>query len=339
MQMLRRLSLFAVIVSVVLVSGCATVPRGVETRQPLSELCRQAGVDFSFDPVSLSAHLSKNGKRASVLAGSNRVTVGADTVLLNSPVVFERQELYASEDFREKVLCRLDVVFCLTRALKGELLIVIDPGHGGKDSGAVSRSGLKEKEVVLDISRRLERLLTASGYNVKLTRTTDVFISLEERTQRATEWGADIFISIHANASPSDRTVGFEIWTVRSLTREDFEDRQREKNQKLLFSRLNMQRRNLFLEKTVEDMSYRHKYRASLELADVISKNYSHSVGNRGMKQSGFFVLRNTLVPSVLVEVGFLSNTREAQHLKTSSHREEIAESLADGVRAYLRGR
>lgn len=337
MNLLRRCLTAAVCIAAVMFAGCATMPRVTETRQPLSALCRQAGIDFVFDPVSLSAHLSQGNHRAHVLAGSSVVMVGAERVLLSMPVIFKDQELYVPEDFLERVLCRLDAALCVRRAAKSYVRIVIDPGHGGKDPGAVSRCGLYEKDVVLDISRRLERRLSSSGYDVKLTRATDVFLTLEERTRRTTDWDADIFISVHANASPSERAAGFEVWTARDLTVSDLMEAQREKNQSLFFSRKNMQRRNRFLEKTLEDMMYRHKHRQSLDLASAVSKNYVRSVGNRGLKESGFFVLKNTLVPSVLIEVGFLSNSREADRLRQTALRQEIADSIADGVIEYLR--
>jgi len=340
MKVLRNLVMVMSLAGLVFLSGCISVPPAVQGRQSLSAVCRQAGADLVFDPVVLSAKVARNGQTAHLLVGSNVVMIGQERIFLNAPVVRERGELYVPDDFKEKVLCRIDKTLCLERIRRGTLKIVIDPGHGGKDPGAVGWQGLKEKDVVLDIAKRLERILERRGYQVRLTRSRDIFISLEERTKRATEWGADLFISIHANASPSRSAHGFEVWATRALTHEDFAETQRKENHRILFSQLNMERHNRALEKTLEELCYSYKYAQSQELAEAVCKSctLSKSQKNRGVKQSGFFVLRNTLVPSVLVEVGFISNSREAGRLRTSACRQDIAEMVAEGVRDYVRG-
>jgi N-acetylmuramoyl-L-alanine amidase len=341
MQYLKKGVLFFFVCSVML-SGCATVPRvAVDAQQSLKEMCQQSSVEFFYDPVTRSAKIGKDGEKIFVLVGSDVVMIGTEKVSLNAPVVLKEDKIYVSADFREKVMCRLDTRLCAGGPVKrGRTRIMIDPGHGGKDPGAKGVYGLEEKDIVLDIAQRLERVLENNGYDVRLVRTSDVFVSLEERTEKAVEWEADLYVSIHANSSTSSRAAGFEVWAPRELLREDFSEEQHKKNQRIVFGQLNMQKNNLFLEKTLEDMFYQHKYQQSLALASDVSKGFSKgmTMKNRGVKQSGFFVLRNTLVPSVLIEVGFLSNSREANRLRTTSYRQEIAEMLAEGIKDYARG-
>ncbi|MEW5895342.1 MAG: N-acetylmuramoyl-L-alanine amidase [Candidatus Omnitrophota bacterium] len=339
METLKNCFLTLFIVFSLFLSGCVSAPPVQSTTENLAELAKSMGVGFSYDPVTRSALLFKNESRVHALVGSDVVVMGNDRILLNAPVTIKGDDVFVSQDFREKVLSRMDQSVSVEKVRKGGLRIVIDPGHGGKDSGAVGNH-LKEKDIVLDISRRLERILKDSGYDVKMTRSSDIFISLEGRTESAAEWNADIFISIHANSSESYRADGFEIWAPRDLTHEDFAESQRRKNEKILFKQMKMRQNNSALEKTLNDMIYNYKHDRSAVLASIISKNCTKSVGigNRGVKQSGFFVLRNTLVPSVLAEVGFISNRNEAEKLRSSSFRQEIAEMLAEGIKEYHRG-
>ena len=339
MTLLKNLSLFSIVVFSLFLTSCVSVPTSLSPMEPLDQLCRSAGIDFSYDPVTRSVYLAKDGQRVNLLVGSAVVVVGSERVLLNAPVTLKGKDIFVSSDFREKVIYRLDKSLAVGRLKKGHIKIMIDPGHGGKDPGATG-NGIQEKDIVLDISKRLERLLRSKGFDVKMTRVTDVFLSLEERTERATEWSPDLFISIHANSSENHRVYGFEVWAPRVLTREDFADVQRRKNTRALFRQLKMKQNDKTLENTVEDMVYQYKSNRSAVLAEGISKGCSRAIAmnNRGVKESGFFVLRNTLIPSVLVEVGFISNAREAARLKDSSFRQEMAEMLANAVQEYCRG-
>jgi len=322
-----------------LLSGCSSTPYYSESQESLNELCRQAGVDFFYDPVVRSVTLSRSGRSAVLVIDSRAVVVEGQEFLLNEPVKVSGSQVYVSADFRDRVLCRLDANLCQGAAADHRWRVMIDPGHGGKDPGATGAHGIQEKEVALDISRRLAQQLERDGYEVRMTRRTDEFLSLEERTEQAARWKADVYISIHANASESRQVSGFEVWAPRQLTREDFAETQRRKNHQIFFQGMKMASGRSALERTLEDLLYRYKQAESSQLADKISRRWRRDLSpyNRGIKESGFFVLRNTLIPSVLVEVGFITNAAEARRFKDASYRQEIAGMLAQGILEYIR--
>ncbi len=216
--------------------------------------------------------------------------------------------------------------------------IVIDPGHGGKDPGAIGVKGLQEKGVVLDIAKRLKKILEHDGVQVKMTRETDEFISLPERTQFASRTKADLFISIHANSSPARSICGMEVFSLSDLGSWERNEVQRKENQRILFNRLAMKAMPAQVQDIVEDMLYCHKQTESDILAlKVIDKTTKLAkTKNRGLKYSRFFVLRNTLVPAVLVEVGFLTNPKEEALLNTGAYRQKIADGLAASLLDYI---
>lgn len=183
-----------------------------------------------------------------------------------------------------------------TGILRGRT-IVVDPGHGGYDPGAVGRSfNLTEKSVNLDTSLRLARLLESTGARVILTRSTDVFITLGQRAAMANNTRADLYISIHANAHPNPAIGGTE---------------------------------------TYYDTAYRPG--DSRRLAVLVQQELAAGLGlrNIGVKTANFHVIRNTTMPSILVELAFLSNTREESLLNQASFRQRGAEAILRGITRY----
>ncbi len=215
--------------------------------------------------------------------------------------------------------------------------IVIDPGHGGKDPGARGITGLQEKDVVLDIAKRLKQILQDKGLKVMMTRETDDFISLQQRTEIVSQSKADLFVSIHANSSPAKNVSGVEVFSLKDLGYVEKNETQRKANCELMFETLAMKQGSKDLKIILEDMLYSHKQAQSL----IVARNAAHGISqevraqNRGYKTSHFYVLRNTLIPAVLVEVGFLSHPREEKLLRTASYRQRIAEGLATGILEY----
>lgn len=208
--------------------------------------------------------------------------------------------------------------------------IVIDPGHGGKDPGAVSKSK-QEKKIVLSISKALRELLVEKGYRVRLTRETDVYIPLEDRTQFATIGEADLFISIHINASANPNAVGIETYYLALASDES--------------ARITAARENVgtkysikALDKLVGEILKESKSTESRRLAEFMQEQLALATraSNRGVKHAPFVVLIGTKVPAVLIEVGFLSNSAEAQKLLTKAYQRQIAEGIAKGVEQYV---
>jgi N-acetylmuramoyl-L-alanine amidase len=214
---------------------------------------------------------------------------------------------------------------------------MIDPGHGGKDSGAIGPTGLKEKDVVLAIGRMVRERLSRSGeYDVRMTRDTDVFIPLEERTAMANKARADVFVSLHINASPNRRAEGVSTYVLSrgASNREDLELAARENGVPV--------RKLSEVKFIIDDMFTGARKNESLRLAktvnDSIVRNVSarfSGVQNLGLKQAPFYVLVGARMTAVLVESSFISNGREEARLREPAYLERIADGVAEAVRYY----
>ena len=215
--------------------------------------------------------------------------------------------------------------------------IVIDAGHGGHDPGSSGRNGLQEKDLVLDVALRLQKLIRAElGAEVIMTRATDVFIPLEERTAIANSRGADLFLSIHANSSRNPGARGIETYFL-SFAQDSHAEAV-------------AARENAVSEATMKDLQNLVKaialnskidesrdFAASVQEAMVDGiQGVAPEVQNRGVRTAPFYVLIGANMPSVLAEISFVSNPRDEKLLGTPEHRDLIAESLLTGVRAYL---
>lgn len=225
----------------------------------------------------------------------------------------------------------------LIRALGLKLgRVVIDPGHGGHDEGTRGRNGLLEKELVLDVSQRLAKLVEQRmGAEVVLTRNDDTFIPLEMRTQIANDRKADLFLSIHANSSPLRGVSGVETYYLNfSSSREalDVAARENAGSNKSIHELSDLIRKITLNDKILESKEFANRVQKSL--FQSASKANSR-VRNRGVKKAPFVVLIGAEMPSVLAEIGFVSNSREESLLKQSDQRDRIAEALYDGLADY----
>ncbi len=324
----------------VFIAGCATVPeRHSEDGFSLASVCQQRGVLYDYDPVTQRIKLDKGADRVSAFVGSDEIWLNEEKIKISRPLWIREGQVIAPEDVRNKVLARLvgGVVFFRS----GKFLIVLDPGHGGKDPGAMDGHGGQEKTIVLDIVKRLKTELEREGFQVALTRSTDTFLSLEERGELASRMRADLFVSIHVNASEAVRASGVEVWSATPLTSRERETAQWLKNRQIFLKQVAVNTQNRDVERVLEDLMYRYKINESAALANQVSRVLAQDtrVANRGAKDSGFHVLKNTLSPAVLVETGFLTNPREARLLKTPDYRQGIAESLARAIVRYVNSR
>jgi N-acetylmuramoyl-L-alanine amidase len=213
--------------------------------------------------------------------------------------------------------------------------IVIDPGHGGHDPGAAG-GGASEAAVVLDIALRLETLLKkVPGIAVVLTRRTDDYVSLQDRTAIANREQADLFISIHANASRDTRAHGIETYFLDfAPTPADAAIAAREN---AVFGKAMST-----LPEIVRSIALNNKADESRELASTIEaslarrlKTVNRGLTDHGVKRAPFVVLIGAVMPSVLVEISFITNPREAQLLRQDAYRQRVAEALLDGVQRY----
>jgi N-acetylmuramoyl-L-alanine amidase len=222
--------------------------------------------------------------------------------------------------------------------------IVLDPGHGGHDPGAVGPRNLYEKDVVLDVALKLKKILAQDqDFEVFLTRETDVFIPLEQRTAIANSKNADLFISIHANASTRRDAKGIETYLLNWSNDEEAMKVAARENAISLKKMKKMNEGRDVLDIMLSDLRRDNKRDESLKLATFVQQNlisglnksYSHIV-DHGVKQALFYVLFGARMPSVLVEVSFISNPLEEKLLAKDSYRVELAQSIASGVNKYM---
>ncbi|MEW6571363.1 MAG: N-acetylmuramoyl-L-alanine amidase [Nitrospirota bacterium] len=218
--------------------------------------------------------------------------------------------------------------------------IVIDPGHGGHDPGAVGPNGLCEKDIVLDIALRLKEILLKDKSNeIFLTRETDVFIPLEERTVIANEKEADLFISIHANASPRSQAKGIETYLL-NWTDDEEAMRVAARENAISLNRMRAMNRQMDIVKMItDDLMRQNKRDESVKLANYVQQSMVSTLDrsfNLGVKQALFYVLFGARMPSVLVEVSFISNPEEEKLLSQELHRTQIAEAIANGITTYF---
>ena len=223
--------------------------------------------------------------------------------------------------------------------------IAIDAGHGGHDPGAIGRSGLKEKTITLDVAKRLAALVKERlGCKVIMTRDRDVFIPLDQRPFIAKSHEADLFVSIHVNANRKKKARGIEtyIQSLRASDREAMATAAREN----AMSTKKLSELKTEVEKILEALDRDNKLEDSLQLAhavqgslvDTMTPVQPHVV-NLGVKRAFFYVLINTQMPSILAEVGFISNPEEEKLLRQEAYRQKIAEALYQGVKRFIDAR
>ena len=221
--------------------------------------------------------------------------------------------------------------------ITGKRVVIIDPGHGGKDPGAIGPTGLKEKDVTLGIALYLEKLLKGAGIPTYLTRSKDEFVYLENRTNFANQKNGFVFISLHANSVLNHRpsAEGIETFVLSSkyigASARDVADRENRA------SRAHPEV-DTDLALIIADLEESANIKYSLDFADIVQKklvNYL-KLENRGVKQAPFVVLKGANMVAVIVEVGFISNPKEEKLLKTSKFRENAAQALFEAIKYYI---
>jgi N-acetylmuramoyl-L-alanine amidase len=217
--------------------------------------------------------------------------------------------------------------------------IVIDPGHGGHDTGTIGPNGLEEKDLVLDVGRRLGKMLeTRLGAEVVYTRKDDTFIPLETRTAIANQQRADLFISIHANSSQDSDARGVETYYLNFTSSPDALEvaaRENAVSEKSVFELQDLVKKIALKEKIEESREFAGDVQESLH-SGLAAKN--PGIRNRGVKKAPFIVLIGANMPSILAEISFVSNPGDERRLETGEYRQKIAESLYRGIANYANG-
>ncbi|WP_200889125.1 MULTISPECIES: N-acetylmuramoyl-L-alanine amidase [Pseudomonas] len=227
---------------------------------------------------------------------------------------------------------------------KRDIVIAIDAGHGGEDPGASGSRGQHEKDIVLAIAKELQRQInTEKGFRAELTRTGDYFIPLRKRTEIARKKGADLFISIHADAAPSKAAFGASVFALsdRGATSETARWLADSENRSDLIGgagNVSLDDKDRMLAGVLLDLSMTASLSSSLNVGQKVLGNMGRitPLHKQRVEQAGFMVLKSPDIPSILVETGFISNANEAAKLATPSHQQSLARSIHSGVRQFF---
>ncbi len=282
----------------------------------------------------------------------NRLSSGAQVVLdLPGKTAYRHFALKPYKNHPHRIVFDLDKSFSARElemrdekaksvATSGNRIVIIDPGHGGSQPGACSRTGIKEKDVVLRISRLLaDRIDSRPGFKAVMTRKGDYDVGLGRRIKIARSHGGECFVSVHLNAHPSGRARGSEVYFL-SLGGATDENAQRVAERENFLLELGEERemmvddvQSILFDLTKSDIMYK-----SSQLAERVAARMSNigSIPMRGVKQANFVVLRSIAMPSILVEAAFLSNPREARLVGEDHLIGRIADAIAGGVIEFM---
>jgi N-acetylmuramoyl-L-alanine amidase len=227
---------------------------------------------------------------------------------------------------------------------KRDIVVVIDAGHGGEDPGASGSRGQREKDVVLAIARELQRQVNGmKGFRAELTRTGDYFIPLRGRTEIARKKGADLFVSIHADAAPSAAAFGASVFALsdRGATSETARWLADSENRSDLIGgagNVSLDDKDRMLAGVLLDLSMTASLTSSLNVGQKVLSNIGRvtPLHKQRVEQAGFMVLKSPDIPSILVETGFISNANEASKLAAANHQQALARSISSGVRQFF---
>jgi len=225
--------------------------------------------------------------------------------------------------------------------IRRDIIIAIDAGHGGQDSGALGKRGTKEKDVVLAIAKRLATLVNKEpGMKAYLTRDKDVFITLRQRIKRAHNSGADMFISIHADAFHNSRAKGASVYVLsdRGASSEAAQLLADKENAADLAGGISLEDKDDLLASVLLDLSQTASLEGSLEVANTVLSGLKRVgfVHKKQVESAAFVVLKSPDIPSLLVETAFISNPDEERKLRSSSHQNKLARAMLTGIRHYF---
>jgi len=223
--------------------------------------------------------------------------------------------------------------------------IVIDPGHGGKDPGAIGHKSLQEKDVVLAVGLKLKNKLEADGFSVKMTRGTDKFISLEERPKMASDWGGDLFISLHCNAiegkEKQQRTEGFIFYILRAGGSEEDKAIARRENRAVALESNKKNKTEISPAEWIilDNQLALYAERSALLAGHLVEAFDGGSIKKlgTGASQAGFFVLVGAYMPAVLAELGFITSPADGAFMATEKGQNELAERLAKAITSFAK--
>jgi N-acetylmuramoyl-L-alanine amidase len=340
---------------------------------PAAGVVKSFGYDFEYNTACGTLEIRNNGNRALFVLGTNKVFINDNARFLHSKTLLKDGHVLIPADGVDIIIVYLARKRPSWEYINGVLIlqeeragirdqaqqkkysqdsrhypydiqvIVIDPGHGGKDPGGIGYNGIKEKDIVLEVAREVKKELQKKyrGKEIIITRDKDVFVTLEERGEIANRIKPEknpVFISIHANVSFKVDSSGYESYFL-SLTPFDEEAREvsHVENSVLNFE---IEDHNEYIKEIINrivDIEYR---RESAKLAEFIQNRLNVTAGpkkkDRGVKGAFFYVLKAAKMPAVLVEIGFVTNKEEALNMQRSEYQKKLAKGIADGIGDFI---
>ncbi len=297
-------------------AAATTQPPQAAGRRPLRSVARFYGFPHVYTDAEMFTMRSEYS-RMMFAANSRRLTFNDVLIHLNGPVG-GAQDRWRIDGIDAEMT--LDALLRPSHVMPEQpvRVVVIDPGHGGDDPGGVGKRGLTEKEVVLDIARRVRSKLQTSALTVHLTRDDDEFLSLNERVEIANSLNADLFVSIHANAVANPLVSGVETFVLPAAGYPSTNGNQPRYG--------------------AEALPGNRFDAANTLLGYFLQQELLGTAGtiDRGVKRSRFVVLKNIQCPAALVECGFISNPQEEERFMQTEYRDQLAEAIARGILRFV---
>lgn len=350
------------IFAIVLLAGCAArtsymrLDQGLQSSirtldghqyLPLIKICDLYGINCSWDTFTKIASLKAGSNSIVLRGGSQSVLVNGEEKRLDRPVLVTDGTVFVPVSFARSTIVPLAAsgaaVVQGVPAIEAKKVfsirtVAIDTGHGGKDAGAVGVArGTKEKDVALTLAKKVKNLLEDAGICVVMIRDNDTFVALPKRTDMANASAADLFVSIHINASSSRGARGFECYYLSTATDDNARALEAFEDSSLKLSDNADAQHSQRLDKTLWDMTLTENRKESGELAGMIcqSVDESQAIKNNGVRTARFYVLKHTTIPSVLVESGYISNRIEEMKLRDPKFLDKVAEAIVRGILRY----
>jgi N-acetylmuramoyl-L-alanine amidase len=300
--------------AMVIHAGTAPAAASPLQRESLDTLARRYGFGA---PLKMGMERVLRSQYSTVVftAGSRKLRFNDTLLCLNGPALNKSATWTITRHDSRNML---DPLLRPSATVRGDDIatIVLDPGHGGSDSGAIGHRNVYEKKAVLDVAKRARDLLKAQGLSVRLTRDQDYFIPLSKRTSLAHRWGADLFVSIHFNASANSSVSGIETYVCSSP---GFASTMGGRADPRTYKGNHFDKKNTLL-------GY-YLHRGMLKQVKTT---------DRGIKHARFEVLRTAPCPAVLLECGFITNKSEAAKVISRQHRAALAKGIANGIMSYI---
>lgn len=245
---------------------------------------------------------------------------------------------------KKKKAAHKTVIKAVPKGQKRDIIVVIDPGHGGEDPGAIGPNRLKEKDVVLSIAKELKKQINArKGFKAYLTREKDYYIGLRKRTRIARSYNTDLLVSVHADAFKKKQANGASVFALsnRGATSETARWLAKKENSADLIGGVggvSLEDKDDVLASVLLDLSSTASLKASLGVGGRVLKSMGGiaRLHKKNVQQAGFVVLKSPDIPSILVETGFISNPAESKRLKTASYQKKMAKAIKKGIFAYF---